>query len=63
MKRSQAAVTDATKRALRLFGDHLGGNMSNKEVYIRVCYWMFAGIGTRACRGHGRSYLLRIPVA
>ncbi|CAM9594355.1 unnamed protein product [Ascophyllum nodosum] len=27
----KAAVTDATKRALRLFGDHLGGNMSNKE--------------------------------
>lgn len=28
----QAAVTDAIKRALRLFGEHLGGNMSNKEV-------------------------------
>lgn len=28
----QAAVTDATKRALRLFGTQLGGSMANKEV-------------------------------
>lgn len=34
--RKQAAVTDATKRALRLFGQQLGGNMMNKEASVKV---------------------------
>lgn len=65
----QAAVTDATKRALRLFGRQLGGNMADKEVRTMLAVKgelltdrrRSMGLGREHTRHAGMSTALKLP--